>query len=56
MVSGGDAQEKRSKIVVRMATEDDADMITEMGAKLAYETEDKTLDKELVKTAVIRCI
>ena len=50
------AEAQKPEIVVRLATEDDADMITEFGAKLAFETEDKTLDKELVKRAVLRCI
>ena len=50
MVSGG------SDIRVRLATEADADDLVDFGARLAFETEDKVLDKELVKTAVLRCI
>ena len=39
-----------------MATVADADILTDFAYKMALETEDKTLDKVLVKRAIIKCI
>ena len=46
--------EVKPDIRVRLATMDDVDVLVEFGAKLAFDTEDKVLDKAIVKTAVER--
>ena len=49
-------QQAKPDIRVRLATLEDADILTDFGCKLAFETEDKTLDKVVVKRAVEKCI
>ena len=42
--------------MTRRATEDDVDDLVEFDALMAFETEGKALDKELVKRAVLKAI
>ena len=39
-----------------MATLEDSEVLVEFACKLAFDTEDKTLDRPLVKNAIERCI
>ena len=43
-------------IRVRLATLEDVEVLVEFGCRLAYDTEDKTLDKSVVRPAVATCI
>ena len=47
---------QRADIRVRLATLEDSEDLVEFACKLAFDTEDKTLDRPLVKNAIERCI
>ena len=41
---------------MRLATLEDVDVLVDFACKLAFDTENKTLDRELVTRAIARCI
>ena len=47
---------QRADIRVRLATLEDSEDLVEFACKLAFDTEDRTLDRPLVKNAIERCI
>ena len=53
---GGTGEARPCDIRVRLATLEDTEVLVDFACKLAFDTENKTLDRDVVRPAVQKCI